>query len=224
MNASTQLPEWGTPMEPACALALEASFGSVARWREDFAAGVRAHPGGAGWLTLMFQPEVGTLVNRWAGAPTPEAAAGVPLLALDLRETANATNAADALAAFFASIDWAVVYLRYQAAVHAASAAFQADADDAAGALLLDVRRAGAFEKSAHMLPGAQWNDPAQVAQWAGKLPTDREVVVYCVYGHEVGRATALRLRAAGVKARFLSGGIDGWQTAGRPLADKTST
>ena len=46
----------------------------------------------------------------------------------------------------------------------------------------------------------------------------DREVVVYCVYGHEVGRATALRLRAAGLKARYLRGGIDGWQAAGRPL------
>ena len=29
-------------------------------------------------------------------------------------------------------------------------------------------------------------------------------VVVYCVYGHEVGRATALRLRAAGLEAHFL--------------------
>jgi len=41
------------------------------------------------------------------------------------------------------------------------------------------------------------------------------------VYGHEVGRATALRLRAAGVDARFLRGGIDGWQAAGRPVDSK---
>ena len=33
-------------------------------------------------------------------------------------------------------------------------------------------------------------------------LPTDREIVVYCVYGHEVRRSTAMRLRAAGLKAR----------------------
>jgi Fe-Mn family superoxide dismutase len=32
------------------------------------------------------------------------------------------------------------------------------------------------------------------------------------VYGHEVGRATALRLRAAGIDAHFLRGGIDGWR------------
>jgi Fe-Mn family superoxide dismutase len=49
-------------------------------------------------------------------------------------------------------------------------------------------------------------------------------VIVYCVYGHEVGRATALRLRAAGLKARYLRGGIDGWQTAGRALNPKGAT
>jgi Fe-Mn family superoxide dismutase len=59
------------------------------------------------------------------------------------------------------------------------------------------------------------------VADWARELPADRPVVVYCVYGHEVGRSTAMRLRAAGVNARYLSGGIDGWQAAGRPLVDK---
>jgi Fe-Mn family superoxide dismutase len=52
-------------------------------------------------------------------------------------------------------------------------------------------------------------------------LPADKEIVVYCVYGHEVGRATALRLRGQGLKARFLRGGIDGWQAAGRPVDPK---
>jgi len=44
---------------------------------------------------------------------------------------------------------------------------------------------------------------------------------VYCVYGHEVGRVTAMRLRALGVSARFLEGGIDGWQAAGLPTVAK---
>ena len=71
------------------------------------------------------------------------------------------------------------------------------------------------------MIPGAQWRDPAHVAEWSAELPPDREVIVYCVYGHEVGRATAMRLRAAGVNARYLHGGIDGWQAAGETLAPK---
>jgi Fe-Mn family superoxide dismutase len=114
------------------------------------------------------------------------------------------------------------VYRRYQAAVHAASEPFAAAADDAAQATLLDVRRAGVFANARTMIPGARWCDPAAVADWSRELPADRPVVVYCVYGHEVGRSTAMRLRAAGVDAGYLGGGIDGWQAAGRPLVDKT--
>jgi len=113
------------------------------------------------------------------------------------------------------------VYERYQKAVHDASESSSVTQDHLAGAALVDVRRAGVFEQATKMVPGATWRDPAQVAQWSRDLPADRPVVVYCVYGHEVGRATALRLRAAGVDARFLRGGIDGWQAAGRPVDSK---
>ena len=70
---------------------------------------------------------------------------------------------------------------------------------------------------------GAEWRDPAQVDQWAQQLPAGTPVVVYCVYGHEVGRATALRLRASGVDARFLVGGFDGWRSQGRPVVRKAA-
>jgi len=120
------------------------------------------------------------------------------------------------------NIDWAGVYLRYQNAVHAASEALGAGQDEVADAVLLDVRRAGAFEQAATTIPGARWKDPARVGEWSAELPSDREVIVYCVYGHEVGRATAMRLRAAGVNARYLRGGIDGWQAAGRALGPKS--
>jgi superoxide dismutase, Fe-Mn family len=101
------------------------------------------------------------------------------------------------------------------------SEAFGAAHDEIADAVLLDVRRASAFESATTMLPGARWCDPADVAHWAADLPADRRVVVYCVYGHEVSRATAMHLRAAGLDARWLRGGIDGWQAAQRPLVDK---
>lgn len=58
----------------------------------------------------------------------------------------------------------------------------------------------------------------------AAELPIDRAVIVYCVYGHEVGRSTAMRLRAAGLNARYLQGGIDGWQAAGFPTQAKGET
>jgi Fe-Mn family superoxide dismutase len=123
-----------------------------------------------------------------------------------------------------AHIAWAAVYQRYQDAVHAASEPFGATQEDLGIALVFDVRRAGVFDQALSMIPGARWCDPATVGEWAGELPADRDIVVYCVYGHEVGRVTALRLRAAGLRARYLRGGIDGWQAAGQALAAKAAS
>jgi superoxide dismutase, Fe-Mn family len=73
------------------------------------------------------------------------------------------------------------------------------------------------------MLPGARWLDPADVGRWQATLPTDQPVLVYCVHGHAVSRGVLLQLRAAGIDARFLRGGIEAWQAAGLPLGDKDS-
>jgi len=111
-----------------------------------------------------------------------------------------------------------------RAAVNAASEPFGSEPTDVSGSLLLDVRRAGVFESAPTQLPGATWRDPAALAQWAAELPRDQPVTVYCVHGHEVSRATVLRLRALGVNARYLRGGIDGWAAAGMPLAPRGVT
>jgi Fe-Mn family superoxide dismutase len=215
----------GVTMEPAAKLMLEASFGSVERWREEFMAMGKALGGGSGWVLLVFQPREGTLVNQWAADHTHALAGGVPILALDMYEHAYHMDFGAAAGAyvdaFMGNIDWAAVYGRYQRAVHAAGEPFGANQDQVGDALVFDVRRAGVFEKAQTMIPGARWCDPAQVPTWAAELPADRELLVYCVYGHEVGRVTALRLQAAGLKARYLVGGIDAWQAAGRPLVDK---
>ena len=204
-------------MEPAMALALAANFGSVPGWRQSFTSLGRAFGGGAGCLALVFLPDGGTLAHRWAADAAHVAGGGMPLLMTTLDGTHP-----DGLDDFVDRIDWASVYERYQHAVHAASETFGATQDEAARAgVLLDVRRAGVFAKAQALLPGARWRDPAKVADWAAELPPGREVLVYCVYGHEVGRATALRLRALGVPARFLVGGFDAWQAAGRDLEAK---
>jgi Fe-Mn family superoxide dismutase len=215
----------GVTMAPAMQLALDANFGSFERWRDEFVACAKALGGGSGWMLLVFQPREGTLMNQWAADHTHAVVGGVPLLALDMYEHAyhldHGAAAGAYVDAFMANIDWDGVYERYQAAVHAASEPLAADAEALQGALVLDVRRQGAFAQAASMIPGARWCNPAEVGAWAAELPADQPVVVYCVYGHEVGRATALRLRAAGRPARFLSGGIDGWAAAGREVADK---
>ena len=78
----------GQGMEPAMALALEASFGSVARWREEFVAIGKALGGGSGWVLMTFQPREGTLVNQWAADHTTTLAGGRPVLVLDMYEHA----------------------------------------------------------------------------------------------------------------------------------------
>jgi Fe-Mn family superoxide dismutase len=218
----------GQTMEPAMKLALQANFGSFERWRDEFVAMGKALGGGSGWVLLVFQPRDGTLVNQWSADHTHALAGGAPILALDMYEHAYHLDFGAAAGAyvdaFMANIDWVAVYARYRAAVHAASEPFAAAQDDVADALVLDVRRAGVYEQARALIPGARWCDPAAVDAWSRELPTDRELVVYCIYGHEVGRATALRLRAAGLNARYLSGGIDGWQKAGRAVEPKADT
>ena len=215
----------GGPMAPAMALALAASFGSVDRWREEFVATAKALAGGSGWVLLSFQPREGTLVDQWAADHAHALAGAIPILALDMYEHAYHIDfgaAASAyVEAFKANIDWVRVHARYQVAVERCSDGFGAWPGDVAAAHLVDVRRAGVFETSDSLIEGAEWRDPAQVDSWASHLPEGKPVIVYCAYGHEVGRATAMKLRAAGIDARFLRGGLDGWKAAGGPLAPR---
>jgi Fe-Mn family superoxide dismutase len=215
----------GAPMAPAMELALRANFGSVARWREEFVAMGKALGGGSGWVLLVFQPREGTLVNQWSADHAHAVAGGVPILALDMYEHAYHMDfgaaAGQYVDAFMENVHWERVYARYQQAVEQASDGFGVAHGEAAGAVLLDVRRSAVYEQSDIVIPGAKWRDPGGVGEWAAQLPSDRDVVVYCVYGHEVGRATAMRLRAAGIRARYLRGGIDAWKAAGKPLQSK---
>lgn len=207
------------------AVALAANFGSVQRWREEFTAMGRALSGGSGWVLLCFQPRDGSLVNQWASDHAHALAGAVPILALDMYEHAYhldyGARAGEYVDAFMGNILWPAVHARYQQAVHDASHALASPQQGLDGALVLDVRRAGAYEQSQQVLPGALWRDPASVGQWAPEIAPGAKVVVYCVAGHEMSRATALRLHAAGLDARFLTGGIEGWAAAGLPLVAK---
>lgn len=75
--------------------------------------------------------------------------------------------------------------------------------------LLLDVRREGKFAESPLMLAAARRCAPEDVAALAAAGPA-REVVVYCVYGHNVSADATALLLAAGWDARALAGGIEG--------------
>jgi superoxide dismutase, Fe-Mn family len=122
---------------------------------------VKSHGAAAGRVALVFQPLQGKLVNVWLTAAHAAnlsqalnsgvggQVTGEEMLTLDI---AAGTDVNQALA----QIDWAVVYERYQHAVHAAGEAWGTTADELADTVLIDVRRAGVFDAAPTMLPHAQ--------------------------------------------------------------------
>jgi rhodanese-related sulfurtransferase len=75
---------------------------------------------------------------------------------------------------------------------------------------------------SSELLPASLQRPAEQVADWGGAL-TGRQVVVACVHGHERSAGTAAYLRAMGIEAEVLDGGVEAWRETGLPLiaADK---
>jgi thiosulfate sulfurtransferase len=87
---------------------------------------------------------------------------------------------------------------------------------DQSNLIILDVRRAPAFEKNPVLIKGAQRVLPESVASWAtAKEFKDATVIAYCVYGHEVSQGATQTLRELGLNAYFLEGGLVGWEQSG---------
>jgi rhodanese-related sulfurtransferase len=91
----------------------------------------------------------------------------------------------------------------------------------AAAPLLLDVRALPAFQADSRMLAGATWRDPATVADWRKYMPVHRDIVVYCVRGHEISKNTCAALREIGLRVYSLEGGAESWKSAGLPTIEK---
>lgn len=99
--------------------------------------------------------------------------------------------------------------------------ALRARLGNASAPLVIDVRRTPAFEQDNQMIAGATWRDPFAVEAWQAYIPRHREVVVYCVHGHEVSQNACSALRALGIRTSFLEGGIGAWREGGGPLLAK---
>jgi rhodanese-related sulfurtransferase len=88
-------------------------------------------------------------------------------------------------------------------------------------AVVLDVRRESDYAPSHEAVPGSAWRNPERIDGWIEEVPRDREVVIYCVRGGSVSNSVLDRLRAAGVQARYIEGGIEGWKAAGGEVTAK---
>ncbi|MDB5891570.1 MAG: hypothetical protein JWP47_2401 [Polaromonas sp.] len=89
--------------------------------------------------------------------------------------------------------------------------------------LLLDVRPQARYAASDRIIAGAQRCAPEDIAAFAAAQQLQdprREIVVYCVYGHQVSAGAAAMLRAAGLNARLLAGGFAGGESGVDSAAD----
>lgn len=100
--------------------AMARDFGSIERWKAEFAATGRALGGGSGWVLLTWSPHDKRLVNTWAADHTMTLAGGRPILALDMYEHAYhmdyGARAAAYVDAFLQVIRWdnaAALFERY---------------------------------------------------------------------------------------------------------------
>lgn len=87
--------------------------------------------------------------------------------------------------------------------------------------VILDVRRQVDYATFGDVMLRSVWRNPEGIDTWLGELPTDRDVVIYCVHGGSVSNSIVDRLRAAGVRARYIEGGIEGWKAAGGVVTAK---
>ena len=87
--------------------------------------------------------------------------------------------------------------------------------------LVFDVRREADYAASDETIPGALWKNPDKIDAWIGAVPRTLDVVIYCVRGGDVSNTVVDRLQAAGVKARFIEGGIEAYKAAGGRVARK---
>jgi Fe-Mn family superoxide dismutase len=211
-------------------VALTRDFGSVDRWRAEFTALAKAMGGGSGWAILAWSSREGRLINHWAADHTNLLAGASPVLALDMYEHSYhmdfGAKAAAYVDAFMKNIHWDAVYRRYGSAVAGDAVPLGAviGTVDLTTNRVIDVRRAEDFVAASDMLAGAVWHDPAQVDQWSHEIDPQQPVLVYCLKGMDIGRSTALALRARGFDVRYLTGGIEAWKAAGKPLQAKGAT
>jgi Fe-Mn family superoxide dismutase len=83
--------------------------------------------------------------------------------------------------------------------------------DQGAKMRVYDVRKIKDRIDVEYPIPTAQWRDPEKVSQWHRDVGDVDEVIVFCVHGHHVSQSTRGELRAHGIRARILEGGITAW-------------
>ena len=72
------------------------------------------------------------------------------------------------------------------------------------------------FAEEGRAIAGSVWRDHMQAEVWGPDLARlGKPIIVYCLHGHNVSQLAVARLRAKGIDARHLEGGIDAYEEVG---------
>jgi Fe-Mn family superoxide dismutase len=229
----------GRAVPAVMADALARDFGSVDRWRREFAALANSLDGGPGWVLLSWLPRAGRLVNQTVADGGQAIAGAIPILALDMYEHAYhldfGANAVSYLATFMRNIDWSAVHGRYEDAVgvrpprplvqeqfadvpSVSVEEVQAMLDAGTPVQVIDTRPRHSSSRSPDMMEAAVWRDPDRVEEWMNDLSKTAPVVAFCVYGFHIGCQAVRTLRKAGFDARYMTGGHFAWKAIKGPV------
>jgi Fe-Mn family superoxide dismutase len=111
------------PTQPSgvFAQAMARDFGTLDRWKAEFAATGKALGGGSGWVILAYAPRDKRLFNYWSADHGMAPAGAVPLLALDMYEHAYqmdyGADAAKYVDNFMQAIRWTTPERLYREAI-----------------------------------------------------------------------------------------------------------
>jgi Fe-Mn family superoxide dismutase len=214
---------------------LKQHFGSVRTWRHEFVRAGQSLAHGSGWVALTYCRRTKQLWNQVATDHSQAAVDAAPVLVLDMYEHAYhldfGPNVTAYIDAFMRNIDWAAVGARMIAARGEAPLLLEDPSDGSLPSLsveelaaqlakgdpvqVLDARPRHHISRTVDLMDGAVWSDPDRVETWIGELSPDRPVAVYCAYGFHVGCNVTRALRAHGLDARYVRGGLSAWYAAG---------
>jgi Fe-Mn family superoxide dismutase len=225
----------GNTLPDSMAVVLEERFETVWAWRREFVKAGQSLAHGSGWVALMYSRRTGQLWNQVTLDHSQAGVDAAPILVLDMYEHAYhldfGANAAAYIDAFMRNIDWAAAIARLGAARAEGPLPVEDPSDGSLPSLsveelaarlatgesiqVLDARPRHHISRTVDLMAGAVWRDPDRVDAWIGDLSPDQPVAVYCAYGFHVGCNVTRTLRAHGLDARYVRGGLSAWYAAG---------
>jgi Fe-Mn family superoxide dismutase len=225
----------GNKIPDPVAATLEEHFGSVLAWRREFVRAGQSLAHGSGWVVLTYSRRANRFGNQVAATHAEGAIDAAPVLVLDMYEHAYhldfGPNATAYIDAFMRNINWGAVTARMAAVQGKAPLPLEDPSDGSLPSLsveelaaqlakgepvqVLDARPRHHISRTVDLMDGAVWRDPDRVDTWIGELSRDRPVAVYCAYGFHVGCSVTKTLRAHGLDARYVRGGLSAWYAAG---------